>query len=153
VTGGDVLVCCGGGGLTAGMALALEADAPGLRVRPVEPMGFDDTARSLAAGMRVGNDAPSGSICDAIVTPMPGEITFPILRRLCGPGIAVSDDEALMAMAIAMLRLKIVAEPGGAVALAAALRPARSDDGNSVIAVVSGGNADPAVMAQALAML
>jgi threonine dehydratase len=153
VTGGDVLVCCGGGGLTAGMALALEADAPGLRVRPVEPMGFDDTARSLAAGMRVGNDAPSGSICDAIVTPMPGEITFPILRRLCGPGIAVSDDEALMAMAIAMLRLKIVAEPGGAVALAAALRPARSDDGDSVIAVVSGGNADPAVMAQALAML
>jgi threonine dehydratase len=153
VTGGDVLVCCGGGGLTAGMALALEADAPGLRVRPVEPMGFDDTARSLAAGMRVGNDAPSGSICDAIVTPMPGEITFPILRRLCGPGIAVSDDEALMAMAMAMLRLKIVAEPGGAVALAAALRPARSDDGNSVIAVVSGGNADPAVMAQALAML
>ncbi|MFT7028469.1 MAG: threonine dehydratase [Paracoccaceae bacterium] len=153
VMGGDVLVCCGGGGLTAGMALALEADAPGLRVRPVEPMGFDDTARSLAAGMRVGNDAPSGSICDAIVTPMPGEITFPILRRLCGPGIAVSDDEALMAMAIAMLRLKIVAEPGGAVALAAALRPARSDDGNSVIAVVSGGNADPAVMAQALAML
>jgi threonine dehydratase len=153
VTGGDVLVCCGGGGLTAGMALALEADAPGLRVRPVEPMGFDDTARSLAAGMRVGNDAPSGSICDAIVTPMPGEITFPILRRLCGPGIAVSDDEALMAMAMAMLRLKIVAEPGGAVALAAALRPARSDDGDSVIAVVSGGNADPAVMAQALAML
>ncbi|MFT6773007.1 MAG: threonine dehydratase [Paracoccaceae bacterium] len=153
VMGGDVLVCCGGGGLTAGMALALEADAPGLRVRPVEPMGFDDTARSLAAGMRVGNDAPSGSICDAIVTPMPGEITFPILRRLCGPGIAVSDDEALMAMAIAMLRLKIVAEPGGAVALAAALRPARSDDGDSVIAVVSGGNADPAVMAQALAML
>jgi threonine dehydratase len=153
VTEADVLVCCGGGGLTSGIALALEAEAPGLRARSVEPAGFDDVARSLLAGERMGNSAPSGSICDAIVTPMPGELTFPILRRLCGPGIAVSDEEALMAMAHAVMRLKIVAEPGGAVALAAALRPAAAGDAAAVIAIVSGGNADARMLARALSLV
>lgn len=148
----DVLVCCGGGGLTAGIALALEARAPGLRPRPAEPAGFDDTARSLAAGERLGNAAPSGSLCDAIVTPEPGEITFPINRRLCGPGLVVTDEEALRAMQLAFLRLKIVLEPGGAVALAAALfRPAEIE-GEAVIAVASGGNVDAPLFARALAM-
>ncbi|TFG88557.1 MAG: threonine/serine dehydratase, partial [Hyphomicrobiales bacterium] len=117
----DVLVCCGGGGLASGIALALEADAPGLRVRTCEPVGFDDAARSLAAGERVANLSETGTICDAIVTPSPGTLTFPVLQRLAGPGLAVTDTEALMAMGQAFLRLKIVAEPGGAVALAAAL--------------------------------
>ena len=76
----DVLVCCGGGGLSAGIALALEAEAPGLRVRPAEPAGFDDMARSLAAGERLGNASTSGSVCDAILTPRPGELTFPVLQ-------------------------------------------------------------------------
>lgn len=148
----DVLVCCGGGGLTAGIALALEARAPGLRPRPAEPAGFDDTARSLAAGERLCNAAPSGSLCDAIVTPAPGEITFPINRRLCGPGLVVTDEEALRAMQLAFLRLKIVLEPGGAVALAAALfRPAEIA-GEAVIAVASGGNVDAPLFARALAM-
>jgi len=150
VTRADVLVCCGGGGLTAGVALALEAEAPGLRVRPAEPAGFDDTARSLAADERVSNPRPSGSICDAIVTPSPGEITFPIMRRLCGPGLVVTDDEALAAMAAAFLRLKIVLEPGGAVALAAALSRAEAIEGDAVIAVATGGNVDPAMFARAL---
>ncbi|MFN3938067.1 MAG: threonine/serine dehydratase, partial [Gemmobacter sp.] len=75
VTEADVLVCCGGGGLASGIALALEARAPGLRVRPCEPEGFDDTARSLAAGRVMGNDPAARSICDAIVTPEPGQIT------------------------------------------------------------------------------
>ena len=117
----EVLVCCGGGGLTAGVALALEARAPGLRARPVEPAGFDDVARSLASGRPERNAAMTGSICDAILTPSPGVITFPILRRLCGPGLSVSDDEALRAVAVAARHLRIVLEPGGAVALAAAL--------------------------------
>lgn len=146
----DVLVCCGGGGLTAGIALALEARAPGLRARPCEPQGFDDTARSLAAGRIVHNTALSGSICDAIVTPAPGQLGFPILRRLCGPGLVVSDDQALHAMALAFSRLKLVLEPGGAVALAAALFCPGQITGDTVIAVATGGNVDADVFAMAL---
>jgi threonine dehydratase len=146
----DVLVCCGGGGLTSGIALALEARAPGLRARPVEPEGFDDTARSLAAGHVVRNARPSGSICDAIVTPEPGRITFPIMQRLCGPGIAVPDEDCLRAMAAAFERLKIVAEPGGAVALAAALWHGENLSGEAVVVVVSGGNVDGEMFREAL---
>lgn len=149
----DVLVCCGGGGLTAGVALALEAHAPGLRARPVEPEGFDDTARSLRAGERLSNVGVDGSICDAIVTPQPGELTFPIMARLCGPGLAVSESMVLDAMAQAFLRLKIVLEPGGAVALAAALFDPQALRGDAVIVVASGGNVDPSVFARALARL
>ena len=149
----DVLVCCGGGGLTSGIALALEARAPGLRTRPVEPEGFDDVTRSLASGTIERNDRLSGSICDAIITPQPGDITFPILGRLCGPGLAVSEEEALRAMALAFLRLKIVVEPGGAVALAAALFRPEAVSGDAVIAVTTGGNVDPAMFARALSTL
>lgn len=148
VTAADVLVCCGGGGLTSGIALALADRAPGLRARPVEPVGFDDVARSLAAGRIQRNAAMAGSICDAIVTPQPGDITFPIMARLCGPGLAVTDDQALHAMALAFTRLKIVLEPGGAVALAAALFA--PDLGDTVIAVASGGNVDAATFQTAL---
>ncbi len=150
VTRADVVTCCGGGGLTAGIALALEARAPGLRVRPAEPAGFDDTARSLAAGERRRNAALSGSICDAIITPEPGALTFPILQRLCGPGLVVSDDEALRAMAVAFTRLKIVLEPGGAVALAAVLFRGDEIEGEAVICTASGGNVDGAVFCTAL---
>ena len=151
VESGDVLVCCGGGGLSAGIALALEAEAPGLRVRPCEPEGFDDAARSLAAGRILSNPKETGSICDAILTPAPGRITFPVMQRLCGPGIVVSDDECLQAMAMAMVHLKIAVEPGGAVALAAALFRGGGIDGDAVICVASGGNADPETLKLALA--
>ena len=155
----DVLVCCGGGGLTSGVALALAADAPGLCVRPVEPATHDDVARSLAAGRILANVAPPPTICDAIVTPAPGQITFPILLALAGPGIGVTDAEVLRAMALAFRHLKIVVEPGGAVALAAALfrpeallRPeARPAD--AVICIATGGNVDAAVFARALGTL
>lgn len=153
VTSADVLVCCGGGGLTAGIALACEADAPGLRVRPVEPEGFDDVARSLRSGAIETNPATSGNICDAILTPAPGEATFPIMQRLCGPGLVVSEDEALHAMAQAFLRLKLVAEPGGAVALAAALCRRDQIEGDDVIAMISGGNVDPGIFTKALGTL
>lgn len=149
VSAADVLTCCGGGGLTAGIALALEARAPQLRVRTTEPTGFDDMARSLASGRRERNAEAAGSICDAIVTPMPGEITFPILQRLCSPGLVVSDDEALRAMGLAFQHLRIVVEPGGAVALAAALF--RQDLPETVICTASGGNVDPALFADVLA--
>ncbi len=148
IAAAPVLTCCGGGGMTAGIALALEARAPGLRVRPVEPAGFDDTARSLAAGRIVRNERPSGSICDAIVTPQPGALTFPILHRLCGPGLTVTDDQALQAMALAFQHLRIVLEPGGAVALAAAIFA--PDLGDRVICTASGGNVDPRLFHQVL---
>lgn len=146
----EVLVCCGGGGLTSGIALALEAEAPGLRVRPVEPQGFDDVKRSLEAREICHNASASGSICDAILTLAPGELTFPILSRLCGPGLAVTEEEALHAMALAFTRLKIVLEPGGAVALAAALFHADQIEGEAVIAVATGGNVDAALFGKAL---
>ncbi|MBC7165010.1 MAG: threonine/serine dehydratase [Roseovarius sp.] len=148
----DVLVCCGGGGLTSGIALALEAEAPGLRARPVEPEGFDDTARSLRLGRIRRNARLSGSLCDAIITPQPGALTFPIMARLCGPGIVVSETEAMRAMAQAFQRLKLVAEPGGAVALAAALFHGNEIAGEAVIAIISGGNVDAAIFCDALGL-
>ncbi|MEN8842226.1 MAG: threonine/serine dehydratase, partial [Octadecabacter sp.] len=136
----DVLVCCGGGGLTSGIALACEADAPTLRIRPVEPEGFDDVARSLRSGGIERNTQTSGNICDAIITAQPGDMTFPIMKRLCGPGLVISEQEALQAMAQAFLRLKFVAEPGGAAALAAALYRKDDINGDAVIVTISGGN-------------
>jgi threonine dehydratase len=143
-----VITCCGGGGLTAGIALALEARAPGLTVRTAEPAGFDDAARSLASGRIERNAAMTGSICDAILTPAPGTLTFPILHRLCGPGLTATDDEALQAMALAFTHLRIVLEPGGSIALAAALF--REDLPDTVICTASGGNVDPATFRTAL---
>jgi threonine dehydratase len=143
-----VFVCCGGGGLSTGVALALEADAPGLQVRTAEPRGFDDMARSLASGARVRNPALSGSICDAILTPTPGDLTFPLLSQLAGPGAVISDDQALHAMALAFTHLRLVLEPGGAAALAAALFG--TDLPDTVIAVATGGNVDPKLFATAL---
>ncbi len=146
----DVIVPCGGGGLSSGLALALEAEAPGLRVRTAEPEGFDDVARSLASGTRQRNAQLSGSICDAIVTPEPGQLTFPILSRLAGPGFAVSDAEAMRAVALAFRHLKLVVEPGGAVALAAALFRPDEIAGDTVIVVTSGGNVDAGRFAEAI---
>jgi len=145
----DVLVPAGGGGLASGVALALEAKAPGLRVRTCEPVGFDDFARSLEAGSIQRNARQTGSICDAIVTPQPGSLTFPILSRLAGSGIAVSDDEALQAVVLAFTRLKIAVEPGGAVALAAGLFHGESL-GDTVVVIASGGNIDSDVLAEAV---
>ncbi len=153
ITNADVIVCCGGGGLTSGIALALEADAPTLRVRPAEPEGFEDVARSLRSGVIESNAASSGNICDAIITPQPGVIPFPIMKRLCGPGLVISEDEALSAMAQAFLRLKLVAEPGGAAALAAALYRPDEIQGDDVIVTISGGNVDPAMFTRALEQL
>jgi len=147
-----VLVPCGGGGLTSGIALALAADAPEMVVRPCEPLGFDDVLRSLASGGIERNNTQSGSICDAIVTPAPGDLTFPVMKDLCEPGLAVSDEDCLQAMKFAFLRLKIVVEPGAAVALAAVLFHGTDLPEGDVVVVVSGGNVDPEMFARALEM-
>lgn len=151
VTEGAVVTCCGGGGLAAGIALALEAEAPALRLHTAEPEGFDDMARSLAAGRILRNDRLSGSVCDAILTPQPGALTFPILQRLAGQGQVVTDDHALRAVAMAFQHLRIVLEPGGAVALAAALF--NPDLPDTVVAVATGGNTDPATFRAAMERL
>ncbi|MGQ2907126.1 MAG: threonine ammonia-lyase [Aliihoeflea sp.] len=151
VAPGEVLVPCGGGGLTSGIALALAAEAPGFTVRTCEPEGFDDAARSLAAGEIRANQPGASSICDAIVTPQPGRLTFPVMKELCGAGIAVAESDVRRAMALAFTRLKIVVEPGGAVALAAALFHGDTISGGDVVVVASGGNVDPELFAQILA--
>ncbi|MCK0141718.1 threonine/serine dehydratase [Aliiroseovarius sp. F20344] len=150
ISNAQVLVPCGGGGLTSGIALALEHEAPGMKVRPVEPAGFDDVTRSLISGQIEENAQRAGSICDAIITPSPGEITFPIMKRLCGPGIVVPDENCLRAMAQGFTRLKLVIEPGAAIALAAALFHPDQIEGDAVIVVATGGNVDAPVFADAL---
>ena len=140
----------GGGGLLAGCALALADAAPKALVYAAEPADFNDTARSLAAGERLAN-APGGkTICDAIVTPTPGRITFEINRKLVAGGLVASDAEVGRAMRLAFEHLRIVIEPGGAIALACVLA-GRIDAVGKVIAVVaSGGNVDADLFARML---
>ncbi len=151
VTEAEILVNASGGGLASGIALAAAERAPKLKIRTVEPKGFDDWARSLEAGAIRSNHAAGGSIQDALMSPTPGELPFAIGRRVFGAGLAVGDDEALRAMALAFARLKIVLEPGGAASLAAALFRREAIHGEAVIVVASGGNVDPAFFARALA--
>ena len=140
-----VLICCGGGGLTSGSALALKARFPGVRIHTVEPEGYDDTARSLASGRRESADVAQASICDALLSPMPGELTWPILAREVESGLAVSEAEVRDAMRFAFRELKMVLEPGGAVALAAVLAGRLDFAGCATLVVLSGGNVDPAL--------
>ncbi len=137
-----VLVPCSGGGLSAGIALALSARMPDARIYAVEPEGFDDTARSLAAGRRVANAPGARSICDALLLSEPGEITFAINRERLAGGLAVSGTEVATAMRVAFQQFKIVVEPGGAVALAAVLSGRYGITGRTVAVVLSGGNVD-----------
>lgn len=146
-----VLVPASGGGLTAGIALAMEADMPGARVHTVEPAGHDDYARSLRGGARERNTDAAPSICDALLAPMPGVLTFAINAPRLGAGLAVSDAEASEAVAFAFHELKLVVEPGGAVALAALLTGRYPVSGRPVAAVLSGGNMDPEMLAAILA--
>ncbi len=146
-----LLVCTGGGGLIAGSALAMEGVSPATRVYAVEPEGWDDTARSLAAGTRLANEGSGSTLCDALLAPMPGTLTFALNRPRLAGGIAVSDDEVLAAMAFAFRHLKLVVEPGGAVALAALLAGRLEARGQVVGVVLSGGNVDPAIFSRALA--
>jgi threonine dehydratase len=144
------LVPCGGGGLIAGCALALTTAFPGIAIYAVEPDGLDDTRRSLEAGERVANAPGATSICDALLLATPGELTFAINRQLLAGGLTVSDDEVRGAIACACRHLKLVLEPGGAVALAAALAGKLSLAGRTVAVMLSGGNVDPALFAAAI---
>ena len=141
----------GGGGLASGLALALEGTSPDTGIWVAEPEGHDDWTRSLKSG-RIERNAPgTRSICDAILTPAPGEMTFAIGHRLFSGGLVITDAQAKEAMRVAFRYLRIVAEPGGAAALAAALACLPEDmKGKAVGVVVSGGNVDAAEYAKIL---
>ncbi|MCL8384876.1 threonine ammonia-lyase [Xanthobacter aminoxidans] len=146
----QALVCCSGGGLAAGWAIALAEAAPTARVVTVEPAGFDDMARSLASGAWERNPRLSGSICDALLVPAPGRLTLPILASHGVYGVAVSDDAVLEAIRFAARELKLVLEPGGTAALAAVLSGAVETAGRTTLIVASGGNIDPTLFKAAL---
>jgi threonine dehydratase len=144
----QVLIPCGGGGLSSGSALALKSRLPDVDVYAIEPVDFDDTARSFAANERVRIDDSARSICDALQTPMPGELTFEINRRLLSGVLTVSDDEVRAAIRFAFKNLKLVVEPGGAVALAAVLSGKLKTQGLTTAIVLSGGNIDVDLFAE-----
>ncbi|MDH4108065.1 MAG: threonine/serine dehydratase [Gammaproteobacteria bacterium] len=143
----QVLICCGGGGLGSGCAIAIKARSAETRVYLVEPEDFDDTRRSFEQGRRVRNEGKARSICDALQTDMPGQMTFDINRRLASGVLTVSDDEVREAIRFAFRYLKLVVEPGGAVALAAVLAGKVDTNGKVTAVVLSGGNIDTALFA------
>jgi threonine dehydratase len=137
-----VVIGASGGGLAAGIALAVKARVPDARLYTAEPEGFDDTVRSFKSGRREANPRMSGTICDALMTQTPGVLTFEINRRLIGEGVTASDAEVGRAVAFAFRELKLVVEPGGAIGLAALLAGKVDARGKVVVAVLSGGNVD-----------
>ncbi len=147
------IICCGGGGLTAGSALAVNHFFPDAKIYTAEPEFYDDHAKSFETGTieRVLSDAPD-SLCDALLSPAPGDMTFAINQKLVSGGLVVSDAEALRAMRFAFENLKIVAEPGGAVALASILSKRLDCKDKTVCVVVSGGNVDPQLFMDCLAV-
>jgi threonine dehydratase len=146
-----VVVTASGGGLTAGIALAVKARVPKAKLYTAEPQGFDDHARSFRSGQREQNAALTGTICDALMARTPGKLTFAINQSLVDAGVVVNDQEVGAAVAFAFAELKLVVEPGGAVALAA-LMTGKIDIRNKVgVAVLSGGNVDPELFSRLVA--
>jgi len=146
-----VVVTASGGGLTAGIALAVSARVPTAALYTAEPQGFDDHARSFRSGRREQNAAVSGTICDALMARTPGKLTFAINRSLVGAGVVASDQEVAAAVAFAFSELKLVVEPGGAVALAALLTGKVDIRDKIAVAVLSGGNVDPDLFSRLVA--
>lgn len=145
-----VLVPCSGGGLIAGTATAIATRHPETEIYAVEPEAFDDTARSLASGRREAVEPGGVSFCDALLVPRPGRITFAINAERLAGAITVADDAVAAAMATAFRHLKLVVEPGGAVALAAVLTGRFDCRGKTVAVVCSGGNVDAETFGAAL---
>jgi threonine dehydratase len=140
----QVLVPCGGGGLAAGIALAVRSTSPNARIVGVEPVGFDDTRQSLAAGRRISIAGDADTLCDALMTPAPGAVTFAVNRRLMAAVLVVDEADVAEAVRFAFRQLRLVLEPSGAVALAALLAGKVADPGECLAVVLSGGNVDPA---------
>lgn len=146
----QVLICCGGGGLSSGSAIAIRDASRAAEVLLVEPEDFDDTRRSFESGERERNAASARSICDALQTETPGAMTFDINRRLASAVLVVSDEDVRRAMRFAFRHLKLVVEPGGAVALAAVLAGKADTRQRNTAIVLSGGNVDERLYAEIL---
>jgi threonine dehydratase len=146
-----VVVGASGGGLAAGTSLAVKTAVPDAEFYTAEPDGFDDTLRSFASGHRERNARMSGTICDALMTNTPGELTFPITSKLIGKGVTATDREVEAAVAFAWRELKLVVEPGGAIGLAALLAGRPEVKGKVVVAILSGGNVDPELFSRIIA--
>jgi threonine dehydratase len=146
-----VVVGASGGGLAAGISLGVKSKVPSAKFYAVEPEGFDDTLRSFASGKREANARMSGSICDALLSNTPGELTFPITRELIGQGTTVNDDEVGKAVRYAFHELKLVVEPGGVIGLAALLAGKVAVKGKVVVAILSGANVDPELFGRLIA--
>jgi threonine dehydratase len=146
-----VVVGASGGGLAAGISLAVKSAVPHADFYTAEPDGFDDTLRSFASGHRERNARMSGTICDALMTNMPGELTFPITSKLIGKGVTATDPEVEAAVAFAWRELKLVVEPGGAIGLAALLAGRPNVKGRVVVAILSGGNVDAELFSRIIA--
>src|SRR5271168_2906173 len=146
-----VVVTASGGGLTAGIALAVKARVPSAMLYTAEPQGFDDHARSFRSGQREENAALTGTICDALMARMPGKLTFAINRSLVGAGVVATDEEVAAAVSFAFSELKLVVEPGGAVALAALITRKVDVTGKIAVAVLSGGNVDAELFSRLVA--
>ena len=145
-----VVAPVGGGGLVAGMALAMGKLSPRTQIWGVEPQGFDDTRLSIKSGARMPHDEGKNSICDSLLANIPGELTFALNHELLHDIVTVSDQEVLHAMHHAFHYLKVVSEPGGATALAAVLADRVQLEGKTVCAVISGGNVDGEIFKRAL---
>ena len=143
-----VVVGASGGGLAAGVSLGVKARVPQVKMYTVEPDGFDDTRRSFVSGRREHNARTSGSICDALMSVTPGELTFPITQRLIGEGLTATDAEVMEAVRYAFNELKLVVEPGGAIGLAALLAGRLDVKGKVVVGILSGGNVDADMFAR-----
>ncbi len=146
-----VVVPASGGGLAAGVAIGIKTRFPQATVMTAEPEGFDDHARSFASGHREGHPAAARTICDALMSPVPGELTFSINRHLVSAGAVASDAEVAEAMKFAFREFKLVVEPGGAAALAALLAGRLEARGKTVAIVMSGGNVDADLFAKLIA--
>ena len=151
LTPGIVVVGASGGGLAAGISLGVKARCPAAKFYTVEPEGFDDTLRSFKSGRREVNPRHSGTICDALMSNTPGELTFPITQRLIGAGLTASDHEVAAAVRYAFEELKLVVEPGGAIGLAALLAGKVDVKGKVVVGILSGGNVDADMFAKLIA--
>ena len=146
-----VVVGASGGGLAAGISLGVKSRVASAKFYTAEPDGFDDTARSFVSGKREANVRMSGTICDALMTATPGELTFPITSKLIGQGISATDAEVGRAVRYAFEELKLVVEPGGAIGLAALLAGKVDIKGKVVVAILSGGNVDTELFAKLIA--
>lgn len=156
ITFDALITCMGGGGLCAGISLAMGELSPATEIYGAEPAGYNDHQRSLAAGKRVGLSEFPPTLCDALMTPAPGQLTWQINKNSLRGVFDVSDVQCLHAMRLAHEHLGVTLEPGGAVAMAAVLNwgisggLAPHDDIQTICVILSGGNVDPAVLERAL---